>query len=88
MVNIKDVPRNEDGSLPAYAWPGGYPIYYLDGEDSALCVECANKSDTKEEIPHFRPIAAAINYEDSALFCDSCSERIESAYAEEDEETK
>ena len=76
-------PRNSDGKLSAYAWPGGYTIVYYDGEDSTLCVECARKSDKEEEIPTFRPVACAINYEDPELFCGQCSQRIESAYAEE-----
>ena len=29
--------------LDAYAWPGGYPIYYTDGRNDTICAECANK---------------------------------------------
>jgi len=75
------LPRDEDGRLSAWAWPGGYPIYYLDRENSVLCVNCARRSDEdKDEIPQFKPIAAGINWEDKALYCDDCSERIQSAY--------
>lgn len=31
------------GLLPAYAWPGGYPIIYLDGNNKVLCATCATK---------------------------------------------
>lgn len=73
------LPRDSDGRLSKWAWPGGYPIFYLDGEDSILCADCARKSD-EEEVEHFKPVAAGINYEDKEWFCEQCSERIESAY--------
>jgi hypothetical protein len=75
--------RDENGKLPAFAWPGGYPIYYLDGENSVLCPTCANDSDSENEIPQFRPVAADINWEDSSLYCDHCNQRIESAFGEQ-----
>lgn len=74
-----DLFRDDDGELPAYAWPGGYPVYYLDRENSVLCPKCANKSDNEEEVPQFRPMASGINWEDTDLTCDNCNERIESA---------
>lgn len=83
MVGKTELPRNDDGTLAAYAWPGGYPLFYMDRENSTLCVDCARKSDTVDEVPQFRPIAAAINYEDGDLYCGQCSCRIESAYGEE-----
>lgn len=71
--------RNEDGTLPAYAWPGGYAMYYLDRENSVLCPKCANKSDQDpDEVPQFKPIAfghlEAI--EDEPTFCGQCSTEI------------
>jgi len=39
------LPRHEHGKLAgklvSYAWPGGYPVFYLDHYDSVLCPECA-----------------------------------------------
>jgi hypothetical protein len=40
------IPRTYDypttyGSLDAYAWPGGYPVYYLDKNNDVLCPKCA-----------------------------------------------
>ncbi len=80
-----NLPRDDNGQLSGYAWPGGYPIYYRDRENSVLCVQCAIKSDI-EELPQFKPISAGINYEDSSLYCNTCSTRIESAYAEDEVE--
>jgi hypothetical protein len=68
----------DDGTLPAYAWPGGYPLFYIDEENNVLCPDCANKNDEFD-----KPIVAAdANWEDPDLYCDHCSARIESAYAE------
>ncbi len=36
------LPRDNDGQLSAYAWPGGYDIGYLTDDDDILCAECAN----------------------------------------------
>lgn len=77
------LPRDDDGKLSKWAWPGGYPLYYFDGENSILCPDCARISDTSDEIPQFRPVQADVNWEDPELFCDHCSNRIESAYAED-----
>lgn len=80
------LPRNDDGSLPAFAWPGGYPIFYLDRDNSILCPDCANKSDKDDdEIPQFKPIACDIHWEGEPLQCDHCNAEIESAYGPIDE---
>lgn len=78
---MSTLPTDTDGKLSAYAWPGGYPIFYLDAESSVLCPKCAEKSRT-DDVEKFRPIAADCNWEDASLYCDQCSKRIESAYAE------
>ena len=81
---MTNLPLNPDGTLSAYAWPGGYPIFYLDRENSVLCPCCANHSYyDPDEVPQFKPIIAEINYEDSDIFCDQCGYHIESAYGEE-----
>jgi len=79
--NLNDELRGyleDDGTLAKYAWPGGYPLYYLGAESNVLCARCASANDD-----YSSPIAAAgINWEDSELYCDHCSGRIESAYGE------
>jgi len=30
--------------LPSFAWPGGYALYYIDGDGSVICPDCANKT--------------------------------------------
>jgi hypothetical protein len=75
--------RDENGKLPAYAWPGGYPVYYLASDNGVLCPKCANEykpeSDNENQL---KPLAFGINWEDAMLFCEHCNVRIESAYCE------
>jgi hypothetical protein len=78
--------RDENGKLPAYAWPGGYQIIYLDRGNSVLCPACANKSDTDpDELPQFKPVAGDIYYEGPTIQCDQCNADIESAYGDPEE---
>ena len=74
------LPRDNDGLLSAWAWPGGFEIFYLDSQGSILCYRCARDSDSDpEEIQGFRPVDYGINWE-SELYCDDCSTQIEAAY--------
>lgn len=74
-----------------YAWPGGYPLYLVTSDGAALCVTCG-RTEYKQiayAIRHrlhdgWRVEAADINWEDPSLYCDHCSKRIESAYAEDE----
>lgn len=83
----------ENGKLQSFAFPGGYPIYFVCADNGVLCPKCANEhleliraaiadkgADKQWEI-----VAANANYEDNDLYCDHCSQRIESAYAEPDD---
>ena len=83
-----------DGKPMKYAWPGGYPVFYLccagfreeSGElnlsryDRGEFVCCADcLADPRNEAI---AVATDINYEDTQLFCEVCNKRIESAYAD------
>lgn len=39
---------DKDGELPRFAWPGGYPLYYLAGDWAVVCAVCANTADFRE----------------------------------------
>lgn len=72
----------------AYAWPGGYEIFYTVKDGGVLCHQCANKELMRTLDPdddQFHIVDEFINYEDSDLFCDHCNRRIEPAYGEEEE---
>lgn len=76
--------RQPDATLEAYAWPGGYPLYYLTADNrghdvQVACPACATKAHEYGcTVTH-----AEANWEDPDLICGNCNERIESAYAEE-----
>lgn len=73
-----------------YAWPGGYPCFFIASDGAALSFEAAqeNKFDILHSIANnlndgWRVIGFDINYEDANLYCEHTGKRIESAYAEE-----
>jgi hypothetical protein len=71
----------------AYAWPGGYPLYFITKDGAALCFACARK-EARQVFWDFlndcstgwHITGCAINYEEPDLTCDHCSKAIESAY--------
>lgn len=76
-----------------YAWPGGYPLYWVmaDGEACSFRVAKDERRAMLEAIVsgqrcdnEWRPVALEINYEDASLWCAHRGERIESAYAEDE----
>ena len=76
---INDI-RQDDGTLPAYAWPGGYPILYVADDCQTICPKCVN---TEDEI-HFdgdgdgwRIDAWFIHYEGAPEYCAHCNETTE-----------
>lgn len=76
-----------------YAWPGGYPLYFVLEAGEALSFDTAKEEADRirEELrdkcdPEWRPIAVEVNWEDPHLYCAHTNRRIESAYAEEEEE--
>lgn len=67
---IKDVIRSN-----GYAWPGGYPIYFVTSGCDALSIRAAREC--------WREIVAAyVNWEDETIYCDHTGAKIESAYGE------
>lgn len=72
--------RNDDGTLPAYAWPGGYPLVYYTRDGLTVCPKCANDPDTSDPV-----VAQDVYWEGPTLSCDDGGELIESAYGDPDE---
>jgi len=74
----------------AYAWPGGYPLYFICDVGAALSFDSV-----KENLPQviyaiqhglrdgWRVVACEINYEDNDLTCEHSGEPIQAAYGEE-----
>lgn len=74
---------NNYSGLDAFAFPGGYPLFYLDSTGATLCPACAVRALADSDASR-RPADADVNYENDALTCDDCSTRIESAYGTPD----
>lgn len=73
----------------SYAWPGGYPRYFITSDGAALSYKSAqhNKQAIIDAIQTrsndgWQVVACDVNWEDSGLYCDDTGERIESAYAD------
>ena len=70
-----------------YAWPGGYPLFFIADDGDTICYRCARNewryicdSITHNIRDGWMIIANEINWECDQLFCANCNERIESAY--------
>ena len=82
-----------DGTLPAYAWPGGYPLYYLCADGGTLCPACANKENVHthhagmcrcpENDAQWCIVFQEVHWEGQPLICDHCGVAIPSAYGED-----
>lgn len=71
-----------------WAWPGGYPRYFICDDGEALSFEAAkeNRRRILDSIANgiddgWRIVAVDINWEDSDLICAHTNAPIESAYA-------
>lgn len=78
------LPRDEDGKLSTYTWPGGYPFYYITADSGALCAACARMAEEEGltgdvDDPQWNIIAADINYE-GEVYCGHCNEEVAPAY--------
>lgn len=78
---IQRLADDNNGKLPAYAWPGGYQMFYIDQDNSILCPGCANNNDEE----YFPIVAYDINYEDETMYCDECSAHIPGAYGDDED---
>ena len=72
--------------LDWYAWPGGYPLFYMTKDNGVLCPKCANENFTlvnNHADEQWYIVEYDVNYEDDSMYCDNCSNQIESAYGED-----
>ena len=73
-----------------YAWPGGYPVYFITHDGAALSFEAVREQFAQvvwdfinDASTGWRVCACEINYENDDLTCDHTGELIESAYGEQ-----
>jgi len=73
-----------------YAWPGGYPRYFVMADGESLSFEAARENRRlileairdDDSTGGWQPAATDINWEDSELCCAHTGQPIESAYSE------
>ena len=76
-----------------YAWPGGYPLYFVTADGAALSFVAVRAEWRQIVDAHLTGNRRGgwyvdgidVNYEDADLYCDHTGERIPSAYAEPDD---
>lgn len=73
-----------------YAWPGGYPVYFITADGAALSHDAVRQRWREVVADHLDGyssgwliIGAAVNYEDADLRCDHTGEPIPSAYGDD-----
>ena len=76
-----------------YAWPGGYPLYFVTNDGAALSFEAVREnlrlvidSIANDMRDGWRVIACDVNWEDDSLLCDHTHKPIPCAYENETEE--
>ena len=72
-----------------YAWPGGYPLYFVTSDGEALSFDAAKQNAMticrairQKSRCGWHVVACDVNWEDASLYCEHTGERIESACAE------
>jgi hypothetical protein len=90
QFTVQDLKRHfHRGRVLPYTWPGSYPKVFICEGGRALCARCLHLN--RERIFRSTHETAAdgwaidrvdVNFNDAALHCEHCGERIESAWAE------
>jgi hypothetical protein len=92
-MNIKHVfDFNKALDIGPYAWPGGYPHYFLCSDLEPLSFESAKKNAglirdaiiANDKRSGWMVIAMDINWEDNDLVCYHSNKKIQSAYGDSD----
>lgn len=72
-----------------YAWPGGYPRYFVTRDGAALSYAAAREnaalieaSITNQSNDGWEVIDTDINWENTDLYCDHTGQKIECAYGD------
>lgn len=73
----------------AYAWPGGYEIYYIVHDGGVLCHHCANNElmhTIDPENDQFYITGADVHWEGPPIYCDHCAREVQSVHGDPDAE--
>jgi len=82
MPKVSEELKNSKGKYPTNSYIGLYPLYYFsESTGQVWCADCASQQDAEPPITHYD-----IHWEGESLYCDGCSNTIESAYGIPEEE--
>ena len=73
------------GDVVRYAWPGGYPVFYVTNDSEVLCPQCVRENFNQCCDPddhEWFVTGHDTNWENPHLHCTHCNGRIEAAYVE------
>lgn len=96
-MNIRNVfDFNKALATGEYAWPGGYPQYFVTADGGALCWRAAveNAGLIRDAVIGANKrggwcvVGLVVNLEDTELTCDHTNERIPCAYPPDDDDTE
>lgn len=89
---MSHLPRDANGKLPAFTFPGGYSILYLCKDGGTVCADCANSDDfTAEDDSSGQEVNeqlqwiltdAFVRWEGPTEYCDHCNKALESEYGD------
>lgn len=86
MSQTIELPRDRDGKLSAFAWPGGYELHYLADDGGMFCYQCANgengslASNLADPGTGWRIVGWGFHWEGEPEYCSHCSREIRSEY--------
>lgn len=74
-----------------YAWPGGYPMFFICKDGEALSFEAAVENSglirdaviQKDTNSGWNVCGFEVNWEDQSLYCSHTNKKIESAYGDD-----
>ena len=69
--------------LRKYTFVGGYPLFYIGGHSNIHCADCAEEC-SLDSSEYVKERTSHVNWESTELYCDLCSEQIESAYGDDE----
>lgn len=95
MTRYKHEQFIKDLEAGAYAFPGGYPRFFITNDGEALSFESATKNrklivnaiTDNDKTGGWLVIGCDINWEDQHLFCADSNKKIESAYGDLDKKS-
>jgi hypothetical protein len=94
MSRYKTEQFNKDLEAGPYAFPGGYPRFFITADGEALSFESARKNQalileaiqSNDATGGWKVIGCDINWEDQHLRCADTNKPIESAYGDSDKQ--